>query len=160
MKKYLVLLISILLDGLITNITLYSFNNITYFMPLCTVTSLVFILNQNENNKKLFILNVLLYSAFYMHNLILSFTIFLIIYYLIKIIKKIITVNKITLFLEVIIIIAIYEFILFFIYSLILSKNFIIDNYWYKLSHSIIINIIYSFILYLLFYKNKHKTFF
>ena len=43
MKKYIFILISIIIDGLIPNITLFGFNNLTYFTPLCTLVSLVII---------------------------------------------------------------------------------------------------------------------
>jgi len=69
MKRYIILLISIIIDGMIPNITIYDFNNITYFTPLCTVISLVIIYN-DKNFINLFLFSSIVYGSLYMSNIL------------------------------------------------------------------------------------------
>ncbi len=157
MSKYLILIISMLIDGLIPNITNYTLNNLTYFTPLCTVTSLVFLIKPNKNDKKLLPITILLYSALYINNLLLSIVLFIPIYYLIKFIKNIVSDNLLTVLIQAIITILVYEAILFITYSVIVNRTFILHNYWYKVTHSLLLNLIYALVLY--FYKRSSKKF-
>ena len=87
MKKIIILLISILIDGLITNITLYNFNNITYFMPMCTVVSLIF-LYEDKDFLKLYLISSSVYGTLYINNLLFSFILFFIVISFIRLLDK------------------------------------------------------------------------
>lgn len=161
MKRYIILIISLLIDLLISNITYYNFNNLTFLTPLCMVTSLIFIFD-GKKDIKLLVITIILHSALFTNNLLLSFIIFIILYYLIKLMKYIIKDNLWVNLIEVIIVILVYELLLYFIYSSFIYLFFNINNYWYKVSHSLIINIIYAIIIYYVVKTNKkdHKSFF
>ena len=111
MKKYIVFLVSIILDGLIPNITLFNFNNITYFTPLCTVVSLVFLYNDRKDFIKLWLMSSLIYGSLYIHNLFLSFILFFVILLVIQGLKRLFTDTLIINLIEVILVICIYDFI-------------------------------------------------
>ena len=157
MKKYIVFLISIIIDGLIPNITLFNFNNITYFTPLCTVVSLVFLYNDRKDFIKLWLVSSLIYGSLYIHNLFLSFILFFVILLVIKGLKRLFTDTLIINLIEVILVICIYDFIFFSIHSLIVVNHFIWKNYFYKILHSIIFNFIYGIILFFVFPKKSSK---
>lgn len=157
MKKYIVFLVSIILDGLIPNITLFNFNNITYFTPLCTVVSLVFLYNDRKDFIKLWLMSSLIYGSLYIHNLFLSFILFFVILLVIQGLKRLFTDTLIINLIEVILVICIYDFIFFIIHSLIVVNHFIWKNYFYKILHSIIFNFIYGIILFFVFPKKSSK---
>ena len=150
MKRYLILLISIVLDGLIPNITLYSFNNITYFTPVCTGISLIFLYDNNKSFYKILFFTIFVYGTLYINNLILSFILFSVIYLIIKIFKKLFRDNFITIIIQILLVIMSWDLVLFIINSL-HSNDFLWSNYLYKLSHSIIFNLLYGLILFRLF---------
>ena len=132
MKKIIILLISLLLDGLIPNITLYNLNNLTYFTPMCTVICLIFLYN-DKDFIKLYLEVSIIYGSLYMSNILLSFILFFCVITSIKLMKKIWEENLFVIILEILII---------------LTSNFIFNNYLYKFTHSLLLNIIYGLILY------------
>ncbi len=157
MKKYIMFIISIMIDGLIPNVTLFNYNNITYFNPLCTVVSLVFLYNDKKDFVKLWLMSSIIYGALYINNLFLSFIIFFIVLMTIKGLKKLFSDNLIINLIQVMLVICIYDFIFFSINSLIITNKFIWEDYFYKVFHSIILNFIYGIILFFVFPKKSSK---
>lgn len=153
MKKYIILIISILIDGIIPNLTLFNFNNLTYFTPLCTVTSLV-IIYSDKSFVSLFLFSSIIYGTLYINNLLVAFTSFYIILLIIKYFKKIFEDNLIIILLECILIIFIYEFIQFLIYSL---GTFNLNDYFYKVVHSLFFNILYAITIFYIYDKKGSK---
>lgn len=151
MKKYLIILVSILIDGLIPNITLFNFNNITYFTPLCTAVSLIFLYENNKTFYKLITFTIIIYAGLYVNNLILAIIIFIIIIYIIHVFKKCFKDNIFTVLIQVLIVICTWDLLFFLFDSIFIIKSFIWSNYLYKISHSLILNIIYGLILYKVF---------
>ncbi len=145
MKKIIILLISILIDGLITNITLYNFNNITYFMPMCTVVSLIF-LYEDKDFLKLYLISSIVYGTLYMNNLLFPFILFFIVISFIKLLDKINN-NCFIILIKIILVILLYDGI-YFIFNSLINNTFILNNYIYKIEHSLILNLIYGVILY------------
>lgn len=156
MKRYLILFLSILIDGLIGNLTVYSINNLSYFTPLCTVVSLVFLYDE-KHFLWLFLFSSILYGGLYLSNLLLSFILFFVVMIAIKLCKHFLEDNFFTLLLQTIIIIVIYEFLFYGIASLLWFNSFKIDIFLYKLRHSIILNFLYSVFLYYVCNKNSSK---
>ncbi|MBQ7137149.1 MAG: hypothetical protein IJO43_04165 [Bacilli bacterium] len=152
MKKYIVLLISIILDGLISNISLYQINHLTYFTSLCTVISLVVVYN-NEDFIKLLILSSVVYGGLYMSNILLSFVLFFAALMTIKYLKKELRDNLFTILLQFIIIIFVYDFILFFIMSFINVGHIGFNHYFYKITHSLLLNLLYGISIYFIYDK-------
>ena len=143
MKKYIILLISIIIDGLIPSLTLYQFNNLTFFTPLCTVVSLI-VLYDKKNYIKLTIITSLLYGGLYMSNILLSFIMFFTIIFIIKFIKGIIEDNFFTIILQILIVLFLYDGLFLIINSTLGIVTFNINDYFYKVSHSIIFNLLYG----------------
>jgi len=146
MKKIIILLISLLLDGLIPNITLYNINNLTYFTPMCTVICLIFLYN-DKDFIKLYLQVSIIYGSLYMSNILLSFILFFCVMISIKLMKKILEDNLFIIILEILIVMTIFDGIYFLILS-ILTSNFIFNNYLYKFTHSLLLNLVYGLILY------------
>lgn len=156
MKKYIILLISIIIDGLIPNITLYKLNDLSYFTPLCTIVSLIFIYEDKEFIRLLLISSIL-YGGLYMSNILLTFILFFIVILVIKIFKKVFEDNIFTIIFQILLIVAIYDGFFFIITSLISVNNFNFDNYFYKLTHSIIFNILYGITIFYIYDKKSSK---
>jgi len=148
MKKYLIILISIIIDGLIPNITLYSFNNITYFTPICTGISLIFLYEDNKSFYRLLLFTCFLYGILYINNLILSFVLFISITLIIRIFKRFFKDNLFTILVQILLVIFTWDIIFFIVNSFVITNTFIWSNYFYKISHSIIFNVIYGIILF------------
>lgn len=151
MKKLIILLVSLLIDGIVTNITLYSFNNITYLTPMCTIVSLIF-LYDDKNFIKLYLSSSIIYGALYMNNLLFTLILFFIVIIFIKILNKINN-NVLTILIKIILVIMLFDGISFILNSLV-NNTYILKNYVYKIEHSIIFNVIYGLIL----YKNTKKS--
>lgn len=159
MKKYIFILISIIIDGLIPNITLFGFNNLTYFTPLCTLVSLV-IIYDNRYFYQLLAFTSIIYGSLYLNNLLVSFILFVPLLFLIKYLKKIFTDNLGIIIFEILISILFYELIYFLIVSFFVFNSFNFYNYLYKVIHSIIFNILYGTTIFYLYDKNSSKKYF
>ena len=155
MKKYFIILISIIIDGLIPNITLYSFNNITYFTPICTGISLIFLYEDNKLFYRLLLFTILLFGVLYINNLILSFIIFISIFYIIKLFKRFFKDNLFTILIQILLVVFSWDLIFFIVNGLAITNKFIWEDYFYKVSHSIIFNVIYGNILFKCFNKSS-----
>lgn len=156
MKRYLILFLSILIDGLIGNLTIYSIGNLSYFTPLCTVVSLVFLYDE-KHFIGLFLFSFLIYGGLYMSNILLSLILFFIVMLTIKLCKHFLEDNFITLLLQTFLVVVIYEGIFYEIASLLWMNQFQVDVFLYKLSHTVIINVLYSIFLYYTCSKNSSK---
>ena len=155
--RYLIVLISIILDGLIPNITLFNFNNITYFTPVCTAISLIFLYGEDKRFYIMLSFTSIIYGSLYINNLILSIIVFLIVFIFIKLFKMFFKDNIITIIVQILLTIFIWD-LLFFLFSSMLIKNaFMWKNYFYKVSHSILFNLIYGLFLFLIL-KMRSKT--
>jgi len=159
MKKYIFVFVSIIMDGLISNITLFNFNNITYFTPLCTLVSLV-IVYDNRYIYHLLIFTSFIYGVLYINNLLMSIVLFTSLLLLIKSLKKIFSDNLGTILLEILISISFYELIYFLIMSFFIFNHLNLYNYLYKLSHSIVFNVLYGITMFYLYDKNGSKKYY
>lgn len=156
MKKYLIILISIIIDGIMPNITLYGLNNITYFTPVCTGISLIFLYEDNKQFYRLLLFTILLFGGLYINNLILSFIIFNSVFFIIKLFKYFFKDNYFTILIQILLVVFSWDLIFFVVSGLVINNSFIWEDYFYKVSHSIIFNVIYGTILFNLL-KNSSK---
>lgn len=159
MKNYIILLISVILDGVIYNITMYQLHHLTYFTPMCTVVSLIF-LYDNKNFIKLWLLSSVVYGTLYMSNLLLSLALFFVVMQVIKLCKYLFEDNLLTIVLQIIVVIVIYDGLFWVINFLTFYNSFSFDDYIYKVSHSIIFNLLYGTSLYYLCDKSSSKNIF
>lgn len=155
MKKYLIMLISIIIDGLIPNITLYSFNNITYFTPICTGISLIFLYEDNKYFYRLLLFTMILFGTLYINNLILSFIVFISVIFIIRTFKSFFKNNLFTVFIQIILVVFSWDLIFFITKSLVINNYFIWKEYFYKVSHSVMFNLIYGALLFKLLKRHS-----
>lgn len=157
--KFIIILISMILDLLILNVFNFSITNIPYFYPMFTITSIVYISNLytyafRKNYYLLVIITSIIYDCFAVGNLLLSVPAFMVVAFINMEIKKRFSNNLFNNIISVITSIIIYDLTF---HLLLVSVNYqSIDFYmlFYKITHSLIINIIYIVIMFLVL-KNK-----
>ncbi len=157
-------IISIIVDGILTNYLPYLVNDLTLFTPMFTVI-LTFILYPLffKNNKNyliyLFILGII-YDLLYTNLLFFNGFIFVFLGYISIFIYKNFPVTVFRVMFYLILIIIIYEstFALCILIFDLVPITF--DRLIYKISHSIILNIIYGLVIYLITLKivNKNRS--
>ncbi len=162
LSSVVIVLISLLLDGLLTNYLPYLVGDLSLFTPLLTVVSILVVYPYfYKNNKKYFIfafVSGLIYDIFYTNLLFCNGLLFLMIAYLIVKMTDNIQINAFTVLYETLIIIVAYEvtfailIVMFNLVPVTLSKVL------YKISHTILLNIIYTEIIYLIL-KNCAKKY-
>ena len=158
-KKYLIIsIIAILLDGVITYFIPSYYHDINYLYPMLTVSLIPFLYNSSIKNyyKDIFILGIvydLIYSSFFLFNSLIFLLLSKINIKFLKIMKN----NLIAYLILVIIDIALYDLILFFMVS-IRNHNFIINEYVYKISRSMLLNLIVSLIYYQVLKKKNYLS--
>lgn len=154
--KCLIILISIILDGLIPNITLFNFNNLTYFTPICTATSLVFLYNEDKKFYWLLFLISIIYGSLYINNLLLSIMAFFLIFVFLKLFKRFFSDNFFTTIVQILLVIILWDLLFFLFNSILVTNVFLWNNYFYKVTHSILFNLVYGIVLFLVL-KNNAK---
>ena len=158
MIKYLIILISLILESIL-NIYI---NTNSYLVPLFTFLSLIFIYPEFKNSKKYFfclsiilgIIYDILFTNFYILNLIVFFIYSFIIYYYFKKYQY----NFINIIIVSVIGIIIYNLLLFIIFNIFNYYNYNLHDLLFIIKHFFIINIIYSALFYLIINKTKIKN--
>lgn len=149
----LILFISIILELLVN---LY-INTNSYFIPLFTLLSLIFIYPYFKNSKRdFYILSVIIgfiydivFTNFYILNALIFLLISNIIYYYFKKFNY----KLLNIILLSIILVLVYNFILFIIFNIYRYNMYTLFELIYILKHFFIVNIIYIFIIYLIYNK-------
>lgn len=152
MIPIVLIIISLILDGVLTNYLPYLVNDLSYLTPLFTLISIFIIYPFYHKNIKKYLLIVFIigfiYDLFYTNLLFFNAVIFLLIGLISMFIQKNLESGPIKLIFYTIIIISIYELtqgMILYVYNLFpitLSKII------YKITHSLIINIIYTELVY------------
>ena len=138
MLTYLIFIISILLDGILTNYLPFLVNDLSYLTPLLTVVSIFIIYPLNRKKELKFFILIALVS---------------------KLIYKNFEISYIKLILYIIIIIILYESVyagILFIYQVVPITFY---KLVYKITHTLLLNIVYVEILYFIIkhIPNKYK---
>ncbi len=163
MLPNIIVLISLLLDGILNNTLPYMKDNLSFFTPLITIISLLIVYPfYYKKNSKYYLTAIILgliYDLLYTNMLFLNSILFLAIALLIKIIYKNIELNYLNIILYIILTIITYEisqYILIIIFNL---TSITINQLFYKISHSLLLNIIYGELLYLIinYIPSKYK---
>ena len=158
-----IIVISLLLDGILTNFLPYLVNDLSIFTPMFTLVVISIIYPYYRKDEKKFFITVfitgLIYDLLYTNLLCFNGLLFLLIGYLSKIIYSNYRMNYLKLIIYIIIIITIYESVtglVLFIFNLVPIS---IYKIFYKITHSLILNIIYAEIIYFIFDKvvSKYK---
>lgn len=152
MLTSIILIISIILDGLLTNYLPYLVNDLSYFTPLLTVVSIFIIYPLNRKKEKKFFILIfivgIIYDLLYTNLLFLNGLLFVVIALISKVISKNFEISYLKLILYIIIIVTIYETLyagILFVYQVVPVTLY---KLFYKISHTLLLNIIYVEILY------------
>lgn len=149
-------IISFLLDSLMSNILSFELTNPSYFKTIYSLISLVILYNHFDNQKKyLYILIVLgiFFDIVYTNTFILNLVVFLIIYLILSKLDYIITTNIFTINLKSIVCISSYHILTYIILLLANYNNYSIKLLGIILLRSIAMTIIYTTISYLIINK-------
>ena len=144
MIPIIIMIISLLLDGILTNFLPFMVNDLSLYTPLFTVVSIFFLYPfYRKNNKKYWLIVFTLgivYDLFYTNLLFLNAILFLGVAYVSKVIYKNYEVDFIKLIIYLVIIIVVYESmtgIIIFLYHLV-PVTF--EKVIYKISHSLLLH--------------------
>lgn len=154
-------MISFLLDGLISNLVPFNLVDPGYFKTIYSIISLVIIYNYFDNHKKYLSILIVLgifFDIVYTNTFILNIVVFFIIYLILSYLDYIIPTNIITINIKSIACISSYHILTYIILLLSNYNNYSIKLLGIILIRSIIMTIIYTTISYLLInkiYDNK-----
>lgn len=150
----IIMIISLILDGLLTNYLPFMINDLSLFTPLLTLVTIFIIYPYfRKKEKKYFIMLLiigLLYDLLYTNLIFFNAIMFLGIGYISKIIYKNYEINYFNLILYTVLLVVIYESVtalIFFIFNLV---PITIPKVVYKITHSLLLNIIYAEIIYII----------
>lgn len=149
-------IISFLLDGIISNIIPFNLVDPSYFKTIYSVISLVIIYNYFDNHQKYLTILITLgifFDIIYTNTFILNIIVFLIIYIVLSNLDYIITTNIFTINLKSIVCISTYHITTYIILLLANYNNYSIKLLGLILIRSIIMTIIYTTISYLIMNK-------
>ena len=157
---YLIILITISLDFLITYFIPSYFNNLNLFYPMLTLTLIVF-LYQKVENKKYFqtvFITGLIYDFLFSYILLFNSLVFLMFAKIIKKVDKYIRCNFLVSLILLVICIFLYDLILFLLvrvsnYSIVTFNDLI-----YKFQNSLILNISFYILLNIIFKNKEFKS--
>lgn len=157
----IILIISFILDGLLTNFLPYLVNDLSLFTPLLTLVSIFMIYpfyrkKETKYFNILFILGIL-YDLFYTNLLFFNSILFITIGIITKYIYKNFEINYLKLIIYIILIITIYETLTGIIILIFDLVPITLERLIYKITHSILLNVIYSEIIYLIIKKLPKK---
>ncbi len=154
MISIIVIIVSIIFDGILTNFLPYLVNDLSIFTPLFTVVSIFIIYPFFRKDIKKYYLTAFLigiiYDLFYTNLLFFNAILFLIIAAISRFIYKHYEINWFSIIFYIILIISTYELItagIVFIFQLV---PITFDKIIYKISHSLLINIIYAELIFLI----------
>lgn len=144
-------IISLLLDIILSNYIL----KVSYFLPLFTLVSLIYLKKDKYYLFKCMSVGIL-YDLIFTEYIFLHITIYLILGYIILLFYKSFRYTYITNLIMTIIIITLYEFLLYIIFYILKIEILSTEYFIYIIKHYYLLNIIYTSILSIIYYI-KHK---
>ena len=154
MLSIVIVVISLFLDGILTNYLPYLVNDLSLFTPLLTLISIFIIYPfHRKEEKKYFIILFILgitYDLLYTNLLFFNAILFVGIGVLTKYIYKTFEINYFKILIYIPIIIIVYESSIALILLLFNIVPITLYRLIYKISHSLLLNIIYGELLYLI----------
>ena len=152
MLGIIIILISLILDGLLTNYLPYLVNDLSLFTPLFTLISISLLYPYyRKKEKEVFIIIFItgfIYDLFYTNLLFINGLLFLLIGYLSKFIYRRYEIDYFKLIIYITLIVVVYESSLVLIILIFNLVPVTLTKLLYKISHSLILNIIYGELLY------------
>lgn len=163
MIPLIIITLSLILDGILSNIFPYTVNNLSLFTPLLTLISIYLIYPFYKKKENKYILTIFLtgiiYDLLYTSLIFYNAIIFTIIGIISKYIYKHYEINYLNIIIQIILIVTIYELLNALIIILFNLVPMSISRLFYKITHSLLLNIIYSELLLLIIniLPNKYK---
>lgn len=153
------ILITILIDFIISYFIPVSFNNLNYFYPMLLIVLIVYLYSKITDKKyiKLVFIMGIIYDLLYSYIFMLNAFLFLLFAKIIKKINKYIEINNIVSIILIIIFIFLYDFSLFLIVYLTKYNLVTFSDLLYKFTHSLILNISFYLILSIVLKNVKFK---
>lgn len=154
MISIIIVIVSLLLDGIISNFVPYQIGNLSLFTPALTLISIIIVkpFYYHKDKKYLilaFIIGII-YDLLYTNLLFFNGLLFLFMAYINVKLYKYISIDYLKLIIYISLLITTYEItssIIFIIYNLVPIN---ISKIIYKISHTLILNILYGELLYLI----------
>ena len=150
----IILLISIVLDGILSNFLPYLVNDLSLFTPMLTVIAIFMIypfFSKKENNYFITIFIVgMIYDLLYTNLVFFNGVLFLIIGFISLEIYKNFEISYLKLIIYLILIISAYEILTGIILLVFNMVPVTLYKVLYKITHSLILNIIYGELIYLI----------
>lgn len=154
MIPLLIITISLILDGILSNIFPYTVNNLSLFTPLLTLISIYLMSPFYKKKENKYILTLFLtgiiYDLLYTNLIFYNAIIFTIIGIISKYIYKHYEINYLNIIIQIILIVTSYELLNALIIILFNIVPMSITRLFYKITHSLLLNIIYSELLLLI----------
>ena len=148
----IILIISFLLDGILTNFLPYLVNDLSYFTPMFTITSIFLIYpfyrKQERNYYILLFVLGLLYDLFYTNLLFFHGSLFVILGFISYSFQKNFGLSFLKNILFVLLIISSYEGLTVLFLLLYNMVPITLYGLFYKISHSLLLNILYAELIY------------
>lgn len=154
MIPLIIITLSLILDGILSNIFPYTVNNLSLFTPLLTLISIYLIYPFYKKKENKYILTIFLtgiiYDLLYTSLIFYNAIIFTIIGIISKYIYKHYEINYLNIIIQIILIVTIYESLNALIIIIFNLVPMSISRLFYKITHSLLLNIIYSELLLLI----------
>ena len=154
MLSIIIIIISLILDGILSNFLPYMVNDLSLFTPLLTIVSFIIIYPFYRKKRKQYFLMTffvgIIYDLLYTNLLFFNALLFLAVSLFIHLIYKNLEVNYFNIIIYIVLIIIVYEsiqYLIFIIFNLIPVD---ISKLIYKISHSLLLNIIYTELLFII----------
>lgn len=163
MIPLIIITLSLIIDGILSNIFPYTINNLSLFTPLLTLISIYLIYpfykKKEQKYMKTLFLTGIIYDLLYTNLIFYNAIIFTIIGIISKYIYKHYEINYLNIIIQIILIVTIYESLNALIIILFNLVPMSISRLFYKITHSLLLNIIYSELLLLIIniLPNKYK---
>lgn len=154
MLPIIIMTISLLLDGLLTNYLPFLVNDLSYFTPLFTLISIFIIYPLYRKKEKKYFISIfilgILYDLLYTNLLFFNAVLFVFIGFIIRLIIKNFELSYMKIILYIVIVVVSYETLTLFFLGIFNIIPVSINRLIYKITHSLLINIIYGEILFII----------
>lgn len=154
MLPIIIMTISLLLDGLLTNYLPFLVNDLSFFTPLFTLISIFIIYPLYRKKEKKYFISIfilgILYDLLYTNLLFFNAVLFVFIGFIIRLIIKNFELSYMKIILYIVIVVVSYESLTLFFLGIFNIIPVSINRLIYKITHSLLINIIYGEILFII----------
>lgn len=154
MLSIIIMIISLLLDGLLTNYLPYLVNDLSYFTPLFTLISIFIVYPLYRKKEKEYFISIFIlgfvYDLLFTNLLFFNAVLFVFIGFIIKYIIKNFELGYIKIIIYVLLIVIFYESLTALFLGVFNIVPITLDRLIYKITHSLLLNIIYSELLFII----------